>query len=187
MPEQLIGWRFLRLNAGCAAAALLLASAPAWGQDDDETPAPLAPLKACQAEADPAARLACYDRVAAEMLAATAAGDLRVIDREEIKKTRRGLFGFSLPDFGIFGRGDDEEDEAEEEGFDVLNTTIAGVSGSHGSGYIITTAEGAVWQLDEEPRMSPKVGQTVEIRSAALSSYFLRINGKGGVKGHRIR
>ncbi len=170
-----------------AAAVLAMLASPSAAQDDD-VPAPLAPLKACQGEPDSAARLACFDRVSAEMIAATEAGDLRVIDREEIKKTRRSLFGLSLPDFGIFGRGDDEdEEEAEEEGFDVLNTTIAGVAGNHGTGYLITTAEGAVWRTDDVPTMSPKVGQPIEIRSAALTSYYLRINGQRGVKGHRVR
>lgn len=186
MLKLSIAKRHATSMAQCAVAALVILSAPTAAQERD-VPAPLEPLKTCQAEVDPTARLACFDRATAEMLAASAAGDLRVIDREEIKKTRRGLFGFSLPDFGIFGRGDDEEDQPEEEGFDLLNTTIAGVSGSHGGSYLVTTAEGAVWRLDEQPRMSPKVGQSVEIRNGALSSYYLRIDGRSGVKGHRVR
>lgn len=178
--------RLACVGMSAIAALAAFAAAPAAAQDS-AVPAPLAPLKACQGETDPAARLACFDRVAAEMLAASEAGDLRVVDREEIKKTRRGLFGFNLPDFGIFGRDDDDEDEAEEEGFDVLNTTIASVSGNHAVGYIITTAEGAVWKTDESPTMSPKTGQPIEIRNAALTSYSLRINGQRGVKGRRIR
>lgn len=186
MPELPEDRRLIILPA-IAAVVIALFPVPALAQDNT-TPSPLAPLKACQTEIDTAARLACYDRVVNELLAASSAGDLQIIDREEVRKTRRGLFGFTLPDFGIFGRRDNERDR-EGEAFDVLNTTISRVSGSHNTGYLITTAEGAVWQLDEIPKrlLSPKPGQPIEITKGALSAYYLRINQQVGVKGRRIR
>jgi len=119
------------------------------------------------------------------MLAASDQGELRVVDREEVRQTRRKLFGFSLPDFGIFGGGDRD---AAEEKVESLETTIAKVRASDYGGWVLVTAEGAVWQIDNAPRrlMTPKVGQPLEIRSGALSSYFLRINGQPGVKGRRV-
>ena len=174
-------------GAVCALlAATITTATPAQAQGGEAENSYLEALKTCQAETNPEARLACYDRAAGAILAAEDSGDLRVIDREDVRRTRRSLFGFSLPDLGIFGRGDDEDD-GEEEAFKVLNTTIERVGGSYETGYVITTAEGAVWQLDEAPRLSPKLGQAVEIRNAALSSYYVRVNGQSGVKARRIR
>ena len=170
------------------AIVLLAASSTsaAFGQDSAEDD-PLSELRVCQNNAEPDARLACYDRVSAEILGAADAGALRVVEREEVRETRRKLFGFSLPELGIFKS--DKTSDKEEEEFKVLETTIAGVRGSHRQGYVITTAEGAVWQITDIPGrlLSPKVGQPIEFRNAALSSYFVRINGQRGVKGTRLR
>jgi hypothetical protein len=146
----------------------------------------LAALKACQSEADAAVRLACFDKAAATILAASEQGNLRMVDREEVRRTRRSLFGFSLPDFGLFGGRDD--DQPREEKIEQLETTIAKVRASDNGGWIIVTAEGAVWRVDNVPArlLSPKVGQPLEIRSGALTSYFLRINGQPGVRGYRV-
>lgn len=171
--------------AALAAVATMLA-APAAAQDRAEDKY-LDSLRTCQGITDNAERLACFDKAVGTIVAASDSDDLRIVDREEVRETRRKLFGFSLPDLGIFGRRDGKGDEAKEDELDVLQTTIASVRPT-GNGYVLTTAEGAKWQIDSVPRrlLSPKVGQSLEIRNAALSSYFLRINGQGGVKGRRI-
>ena len=144
-------------------------------------------MRTCQAITDDAERLACFDKAVGTIVAASDSDDLRIVDREEVRETRRKLFGFSLPDLGIFGRREGQGDGAKEDELEVLQTTITSVRPT-GNGYILTTAEGAKWQIDNVPRrlLSPKVGQSLEIRNAALSAYFLRINGQGGVKGRRI-
>lgn len=170
-----------------AAAAMALPSPSIAGDDDrqGQDNAYLAALKACQVETIDAARLSCFDKAAATILAASEQGDLRMVDREEVRQTRRKLFGFSLPTFGIFGGGDKTDDQPAIES---LETTIAKVRASDYGGWTLVTAEGAVWQIDNAPArlMTPKVGQSLEIKAGALSSYFLRINGQPGVKGKRV-
>jgi hypothetical protein len=172
--------------AAMAVLSLTLVS-PAHAKDDEAENAYVAKLKACQAETDATARLACFDATSAEIVGATETGDLRIVDREEVRKTRRSLFGLNLPDFGIFGKRDKDgkdEDEIEE-----LETKVAAVSGSFSTGFTIRTTEGAVWRIDDVPRrmLDPKVGDTMLIKNGALTSYFVRINGQGGVKAVRIR
>jgi len=180
-----------RIRAAAAtwmAFAAMIASAPLAAADDKGESAYIKALRECQAKTDAAARLACYDTAVGTMLSASSDGEVRVVDKEEVRETRRKLFGFSLPDFGIFGGKNDKGDDAKDEQPEALQTTITGVRAVKGQ-YVITTAEGAVWQLDEQPArlMSPKVGQPLEIRAGAFGSYFLRINGQSGVKGRRIR
>jgi hypothetical protein len=177
-----------RMTVAAAMLATLTAAPLAAAADDKPESAYIKGLRDCQAKTDPAERLACYDSAVAAMVAASSEGEVRVVDREEVRQTRRKLFGFSLPDLGIFGGKDDKDDPKQAEEFTTLQTTIAGVRTMNGK-YVLTTAEGAQWQLDEMPArlMKPKVGQPLEIKAGALSSYFLRINGQGGVKGRRVQ
>lgn len=179
-------WKLGKWHISSVAACAALLAVPATAQDKAEDKY-LDSLRTCQAIADNAERLACFDKAVGTIVAASDSDDLRIVDREEVRETRRKLFGFALPDLGIFGRRDGEQDNANEDELDVLQTTIASVRPT-GTGYILTTAEGAKWQIDNVPRrlLSPKVGQSLEIRTAALSAYFLRINGQGGVKGRRV-
>lgn len=176
--------------AGCAALAAVTIAAPPLAARDAEPgeSAYIKSLRECQAKTDPGERLACYDTAVAAMVAASSEGEVQVVGREEVRQTRRKLFGFSLPDLGIFGGRKDGAEREETEDVTSLQTTIAGVR-MVGSKLVITTAEGAQWQLDEMPArlMKPKVGQPLEIRAGALSSYFLRINGQNGVKGRRVQ
>lgn len=147
----------------------------------------LDPLRSCRAMTIDTERLACFDRVSSALVRASEEGELRLIDRQEVRKTRRTLFGFALPDLGIFGRGDKAREKDADDEVRILNTTIAS-SRSTMDGLEITTAEGAIWLIPSPPRrlMTPRPGQPVELRSGSLSSYFIRINGQGGVKGRRV-
>lgn len=169
-------------------ALMLISAAPLAAQDDPGESAYVAALRTCQGKTDATERLACYDTAVASIVAASSEGEVRVVDREDLRQTRRKLFGFALPDLGIFGGKADKQDPAQEEEFTALETTITGVRATAGT-YVLITEEGAEWQLDEVPSrlMRPKAGQPLEIRSGALSSYFLRINGQRGVKGRRVR
>jgi hypothetical protein len=173
-----------------AAFATLIAAVPLAAEDKDQggESAYIKALRDCQSKTDPVERLACYDTAVAAMVAASTEGEVKVVDREAVRETRRKLFGFSLPDLGIFGGKSDREDSDQAEDFATLQTTVAGVRALNGK-LVITTAEGAQWQLDEMPArlMKPKIGQQLEIRAGALGSYFLRIDGQRGVKGRRVQ
>src|SRR5690349_15948158 len=86
-----------------------------------KTPAPPADFQrliACKSIADNVQRLSCYDREVGVVGTASARGELVVMNREEIRKTRRSLFGLSLPDLSVFGGGNLPGDA------DILETTI---------------------------------------------------------------
>lgn len=169
-------------------AAAMIAATPLSAADEKGESSYIKALRECQAKTDAAARLACYDTAVGSIVSASSEGEMRVVDKAEVRETRRKLFGFALPDLGIFSGKSDKEDAAQAEEFIALQTTIAGVRSVKGA-YVLTTAEGAEWQLDEMPArlMKPKVGQPLEIRAGAFSSYFLRIDGQKGVKGRRVR
>jgi hypothetical protein len=176
-----------RLSLAAVGCLALATSAIAEDNPGDASDQRMDALRACLAEQSDASRLACYDRAARAIVAATDSGDLRVVNRAEVRETRRKLFGFSLPDFSLFK----DKGTRDEEKIENLTTSISAVrrADSRTPGWLLTTAEGAVWELTNVPRrmMTPKVGQPMEIRSASLSSYFVRVNGQPGVKASRVR
>ncbi len=172
--------------AGCMIAA------PAQAKDDEKKDAPPAIFQAvidCKTIADPSARLACYDEKVAALETAEANKQVVVADREQIKKARRGLFGFSLPKIKLFGGGDDD-DEDEKEEFKELTTKIKSVRQNYRGLYIITIEEGdAVWEQTEKARryVRAKAGDEIRIKRATLGSYKANINGGLAIRVRRVR
>lgn len=142
-------------------------------------------LRSCRAIAAQGERAACYDTAVGALLAAVESGDVRLVDREEVRRTRRQLFGIPLPDIAILkGDGKDEEEQPD----DLFETTIASGRQVGKATWRFTTVEGAVWEINNPPRkLQPFAqGDKVVFKKASLGYYFIRINGATGVKGRRI-
>lgn len=178
-----------RLAAPVLGFAVMMCGAPLLAQDKAGDKAgggaqSIEAFRSCRAITDPAARLACFDTAAGDLVAAVDRGEVRVMDKDAVQKTKRRLFGFALPDLGIFGDGDDD-DEPE---MDMLETTITSVANRGGSNWTFSTPEGGTWEIRNAPFSfrDPKPGDKVVFKRAALGSYFIRINDRIGVKGRRV-
>ncbi|MBH1944796.1 hypothetical protein I5L01_11185 [Erythrobacter sp. YJ-T3-07] len=169
-----------KISVAAAALSIVLATLAAPAQAQEDSPGYLDRLATCRAIEDSEARLACYDREVGAVVAASEQGEVRLVDREEVRQTKRKLFGFAIPK-GLFGGDDNDE-------MDLLETTITRVAPYGRGGYTITTEEGSVWQISNPPMRfaPPKSGQSVVFKRAALGSFFIRINGQLGVKGIRV-
>ena len=178
-------------SAAVVVAGCLMAT-PAQAKDDKEDDAPPAIFQAvidCKQVSDPTARLACYDEKVAALESAQASKQVVVADREQIKKARRGLFGFSLPKIKLFGGGDDDDKDEKDE-FKELTTKVKSVRQTNRGLYIITIEEGdAVWEQTEKSRYSVRVrsGDEIRIRRASLGSYKANINGGLAIRVRRVR
>ena len=140
----------------------------------------------CRTVADSASRLACYDAQVAKLDEAESRNELVVVDKEQVRKARRGLFGLSLPDLGgVFGHGDEKGDDAQ--GLSEIETTIASAKEGNYGKWIIVLADGARWEQTEARDIrDPKPGQTIKIRKAALGSFFANINGATAIRVKRV-
>ena len=179
--------RFQCRRASVLGVALAAIAIPAAAQENsanrDEDSRRLASLEECRQETAPDARLACYDREVAALLTATDAGELRILDQEDLRTTRRGLFGFSLPKIGLFSSDDDDGEELKQ-----LQSTVTGVRQVGPREWYLTIEEGSVWSVrNPSRRFRPRVGDSVELERAALGSYWVRLNGQLGDKGQRVR
>lgn len=174
---------------GMASAAMALCwsgAGLAQGAGTDPSGEYVATLKSCQSLADDRERLACFDRAVGEIVSANDAGEVRIIDRDDIRETRRQLFGLSVPDVGVLQR---DENEEKEEDNGLFETSIASVTYFSERKFRFTTAEGAVWEVNNAPRTLRRVeaGHRVVFKNAALGYYFARINGQTGVKSRRTQ
>lgn len=165
----------LRPHLLCLPALGLIAlSVPALAKDREEDLTPPPVFQAvidCKPIADPAARLACYDRTVGAMANARATKDLVVADRATMHEARKGLFGLSLPNIKLFGGKDSEEVTA-------IEGTIASTYAARDGSFIFVLADGARWkQIDGRPAYAKK-GDPIHIEKASLGSFFAKI-GKG--------
>jgi hypothetical protein len=136
---------------------------------------------ACSAIADSAQRLACYDKEVPAMATAQRSGDLVAMDKAQVRKTRRSLFGLALPDLGIFG--DDSDDAVAS-----IETKIKSLRTDPRGRYIFDLVEGGRWEALESRTfiVDPAPGQTIKIRRAALGSYLANVNNQIAIRVRRV-
>lgn len=146
-------------------------------------PAALTRVVACSSVTDPSERLSCYDREVKSMSEAQQKGDLIAMDRQQVRKTKRSLFGLALPDLGVFG------DSGSDDGDSAIETTIKSVSETPDRKWIFTVAEGSRWvQLDTRNFVvDPAPGQPIRIRRAAMGSYLANVNKQVAIRVRRIQ
>ena len=168
-----------------AGTAALAAIVPAHAKDKAEAIAPPAIYQAvvdCRTVGDSAQRLACFDRTVGEMATATTQKDLVVLDRESMRETRKGLFGFSLPKLKLFGGGgDDSKDEVQE-----IEAGISGIRSASDGFPIFALDDGGHWKQTDGRNLFPKVGDRIKIKRAAMGSYMASIGKKSGIRVMRL-
>lgn len=177
-------YRFLLVPAAALAATAAAAAEPKLPEGSPL----ISGVTACQSIADPQQRLACFDASVAKLKTATEERDVVVLDKEQVRKTRRSLFGFSLPSLpSIFGGGDDK-DRPEEPEFTQLESTIFRARSIQPGKWIMVLPDGATWQYAEiNRRVEPRAGDKILIKRAALGSYMANIDGSNAVRVERIR
>lgn len=173
--------RFPTCIAASLVAALITAS-PARAAD--EAPAAIRALGACRAITDNAARLACFDREAAALVQSVEKKETVVLDKQEVRKTKRSLFGFSLPKLPFFGDG--KEDSKEEAEFQQIEEPIKTVRSIGYGKFRFSFEDGATWETTEGINAFPKPGDKVVIRRGLMGSYFIRFPNTRAVKGMRV-
>lgn len=170
-----------------ALAALAVVAAPAFAQqsgDGERRSQVLTRVVDCRKVADSQERLACYDREVAAMETAAARKDVVVVDREQLRKTRRSLFGLTLPNLSVFG-----DDSKDEQGVTQIDSTIRRVSQTPYGKWVFTLEDGAQWEQTDSRNLpiTPKVGHNIKIRKAALGSYLANVKDQVAIRVKRMR
>lgn len=175
----------MKIRFFLALLAAAVVGPPAAAQKSAPTAsAPVARVMECRKIVDAQARLSCYDGTVDSLGKALSGGSLVVVDREDIRRTRRSLFGFSLPKLPFFN-GDNSQNDTPDE----IIATIASVKALPNDMWAIVLDSGAEWHTVQEGSMQspPKTGQKIKIRSGALGSYRVSVAGRPGLRAMRVR
>lgn len=166
-----------------AAAAFALISASEAHAQQAASENHLAEIKMCAAVQAANERLACYDRSVQSLDDAERRGDIIVVDRAEVRETRRQLFGFNLPSVPMF-----ERSSSRAETIDNLSTKLTSAR-EVGSKWILTLENGSIWRQTDSSafRFSNQPGATVEIRQGAMNSFLMRVGTSRSVRVERLR
>ncbi len=137
---------------------------------------------ACRDIADSTQRLACYDKTVGDMAGADAKGDLITIDQDQRKTIRHQAFGFSMPSFALFDKGEKPE-EAKKASFKVTEAWR-----DQSNRWNVRLETGAVWHQtdDNDIYHDPHAGSTVEITRGALNGFFMKVDGQQAVRVMRV-
>lgn len=167
------------MRFGCLGAVLLVAHVGGYATTAHaQERQPLAPLQQCRALKDDTARLKCFDSTMDELALSVASGETVVIDRQQVRSARKGLFGFVMPRIpfltGHAGNAEDKVDEAR------LETTVKSSQAIRDGKYRFTVESGGIWETTETSLTfeQPKPKQAIILERGSLGGYFVRI-GKG--------
>lgn len=174
----------LRFALLLAASGLLAHHAAAQQPAEGTRSQVLSKVVDCRKLTDGGERLACYDREVAAMEAAESRKDLVVVDRDQLRKTRRTLFGLTLPNLSIFG-----DDNDDQEGVQGIETTIKAVSQDPYGKWLFTLEDGARWAQSDSLTLpvDPRPGHPIKIRRAAMGSYLANVREQKAIRVRRIR
>lgn len=146
----------------------------------------LADVIRCPAIVDVGQRMACYDGSVPRLKVAVERRDVAIIDREQVRSTRRSLFGLSLPNLPAIFSGDGPGREEPE--VLTLESEVVRVSAGGAGKWAIVLPDGAAWQFAETRRaVEPQAGDKILIKRTALGGYMANIDGRRAVRVQRIR
>ncbi len=176
-----------QLKQGLIPVLLLSVATAASAEEKREQPILFRNLLDCRAIADNAERLACYDRSVGAIQTAQEKKDIVVVDRKEIRETRKSLFGFTLPKIGLFGGGKDEEEEKGEDAVTELESKVAAARMVRGGAWSLQLdGTGGTWETLSDLQSEPRVGDKVRIKKASLGSYLGQVGINRGVRFRRV-
>jgi len=174
----------MRIAAILSVAGLTVLAAPAdlsaAERKPDKLPVVVDRLLQCRGHSAAEQRLACFDQEATTIANAIARRDLVVVDSGQLVSARRTLFGLTLPRIDILGDG--IGDEVKQ-----IESTIRAVGLNREGSALFTLADGSRWSQTDSTvfDITPRPGEKVTIRRAALGSFILILAGQAPVKVKR--
>ncbi|MDX3909914.1 MAG: hypothetical protein QHC67_08850 [Sphingobium sp.] len=179
----------MKITRTCALLLSLLPfamTAQAAPQQQKPRPAIFTELLKCRGITNEQERLTCFDRQVAAMESAAQRDEVVVLDKGELIKTRKTLFGFSFPKLPFLGGNEDSGEETKGEGFDHIVAKIASVKSLGHGKWQIGLEDGAQWATTEQIVVrDPEVGQTIEVKRAAMGSFMGKIEGGRAIRMKR--
>jgi hypothetical protein len=176
--------RRLTWSLGMGGLVLVLGAAAVAETAGSGLPAAVQKLLDCRAVTPDAARLACYDTAVADFGRLIGTGEIVVVDHERVAKVKRQAFGFSLPSLNLF-----ERPNAKPAELDHIAAVAASAYQNKDGKWVVELEDGAVWRQTDSDHLplGAHKGSKVEIRKAALGSFFMNIDGQRALRAERVK
>lgn len=189
----------LRMAAGGVLLAAMMA-APVTAQ-----PATSLAILQCRTVVEATARLACFDREAANADALLQSGDLVISTRQQAKVDERASFGLAgsqrvvapvapvvaaapTPSPAQAAPVAREAITASSERLDQIETKLVEAIETATKFYILALEDGSIWRTTEQARgFNPRVGDTVIIERAAMGSFLGKVGKSRPIRMQRMR
>ena len=161
----------------------LIAAVPALADPKDGRSSLVTAAAQCITITQAADRLACYDKAVGALVSAEQKREVVVIDRAQVRQTRKTLFGLNLPNLGLFGdkTGQDGPDTVTQ-----IESTLVKAE-MDGGAWVFILSDGARWRQTDDNVLGgrPRVGNPVVIRRGALGGFKLSLAGQPAIKVRR--
>lgn len=177
---------FILTTVGITLAGSAMAQTRHGDSRTVEANKPVAALQQCRTLADTGARLACYDEAVDALTRSTRSGETVIVNREEVRAVRKGLFGFAMPKLPFLGtRANNAEDASDDA---QLESTVVAFRSVPYQKWRIVIAGGAVWETTEADTRAedPAKGAQVLIEKGSLGGYFLKVGRGRRVAAKRV-
>lgn len=164
-------------------------SVPSAGAATRQEPRPqiFVDLLNCRQIIDNNQRLACFDQQVGSMQAASEKDEVVVLDKTELRKTRRTLFGFSFPKLPFLNGNEEKAGNDDDEEFTRLESTITSAKSIGYGKWQIVLEDGAQWATTEPISYGlPKAGLKIEIKRASMGSFLGKVEGGRAVRMKRV-
>ncbi len=175
-------------GAGLGFALALFLPVAATAASVEEGTRPIRPLLDCRKIGEATQRLACFDREAEALDQASRRNEITVLDKDAVRKTRRSLFGLSLPKLPFLSGGDDDGPKDEKDGGTQLVSVITSARSLPNDRWEFELEDGARW-VTTEPVVakSPAKGMPIVLKRATMNSFFASFGGGRSVRSRRLQ
>lgn len=140
-------------------------------------------VTACRAIAEPNKRLACFDAATQALLADEREHRVVVLSEDDVARTRRSMFGFTIPDLKAFGAEQNKPSPPVLH----LDSVVRQVRMVSYGKYDMQVEGGAVWRNTDLLDTAPSVGAKVRIDRTPFGGYILKLPFSASVHAQRIR
>lgn len=167
------------------AMTFAIRSGPAFAQVEAPDRRFVDTLLRCREQREAAARLACFDERSAALAQAKNQGDVVVVERAEVQRTRRSLFGLALPRMPFLEAPKKDSASPPPE---LLETKLVRAADAP-NGYVqLVLEEGGIWRTTDPWSGSlPRPGVPVVVKRGNLGSFTVRVGGGRYYRAERIR
>jgi hypothetical protein len=182
--QRLAGVAMVTIGLAAGLAAVQPSAAPAApSQSAAERTQVMQALSVCRRVADPAERVACYDKAVDALDVAEKKGDVVVVSREHVQEARKQAFGFNLPSLDVLIKG-----PAKGEAVDQLTLDLARAHRGADGRWVLVAVDGAVWRMTDDQDMAddPHQGSKLLVTRGAFGAFFCRVDGQPSVRCVRV-